>query len=349
MGAYPHQEPIFGFTGPVARGVAVGILMVAITVALLSLPEQSEQWIRSREMVRKLYLFPILLCASWFGGAGAALSTVGATAVCAGLAGSSWPSEVSGQVARIGEVGVFWLVGALAASFFEQQKRFIRDIETANDNTLLALASALDIREHSTGVHSQRVADYTLRLAKEMRITSREELDVIWRGALLHDMGKIGIPDNILLKPGPLTEEEWKVMRTHPEVGSRMLRKIDFLRKSSAIVLSHHERFDGKGYPRGLQGSHIPLGARLFAVIDVYDALTTDRVYHTGRTHAEALENITDGAGSRFDPEVVAAFRKIPFDELREIARNNETPLLLSPASTPSMREAASAVLSPQP
>jgi putative nucleotidyltransferase with HDIG domain len=349
MEGYPHQEPIFGFSGPVARGVAVGILMVAITVALLSLPEQSEQWIRSREMVRKLYLFPILLCASWFGGSGAAVSTVAATAVCAGLAGSSWPSEVSGQVARIGEVGVFWLVGALAASFFDQQKRFIRDIETANDNTLLALASALDVREHSTGVHSQRVADYTLRLAKEMRITRPEELDVIWRGALLHDMGKIGIPDTVLLKPGPLTEEEWKVMRTHPEVGSRMLRKIDFLRKSSEIVLSHHERFDGKGYPRGLKGAHIPLGARLFAVIDVYDALTTDRVYHTARSHAEALENITEGDGTRFDPEVVAAFRKIPFDELREIARNNETPLLLSPVAAPSLREAASAVLSPQP
>jgi putative nucleotidyltransferase with HDIG domain len=349
MGEYPHQEPIFGFTGPVARAAAVCILMVAITVALISLPEQSEQWIRSREMVRKLYLFPILLCASWFGGAGAALSTVAATVVCGGLAGSSWPSEVSGQVARIGEVGVFWLVGALAASFFEQQKRFIRDIEAANDNTLLALASALDIREHSTGVHSQRVADYTLRLAKEMRITSREELDIIWRGALLHDMGKIGIPDNILLKPGPLTEEEWKVMRTHPEVGSRMLRKIEFLRKSSGIVLSHHERFDGKGYPRGLQGAHIPLGARLFAVIDVYDALTTDRVYHTGRSHAEALENIMEGSGNRFDPEVVAAFGKIPFDELREIARNNETPLLLSPVSAPSLREATTAVLSPQP
>jgi len=145
----------------------------------------------------------------------------------------------------------------------------------------------------------------------------------------------------VLLKPGPLTEEEWKVMRTHPEVGGRMLRRIAFLKDVAEIVLSHHERFDGAGYPRRVQGEQIPRGARLFAVIDVYDALTTDRAYHNARCHAEALENLREGAGSRFDPAVVAAFERIPFDELREIARNNQTPLALSPSDVASRREAA--------
>ena len=348
MGEYSREESIFGFSGPAARTVAAAILLVAITVVLSSLPEKSSEWIRSREMIRKLYLFPILLSAMWFGARGAASSTVFATLVCGGLAGNAWPAEVSSQVERVGEVAVFWLVGALSASFFEQQKRFVGKIEVANDNTLLALAAALDVREHNTGVHSQRVADYTLRLAREVGVRDKDTLDVFWRGALLHDVGKIGIPDKVLLKPGPLSDEEWVVMRNHPDVGARMLRKIEFLRDPSEIVLSHHEWYDGSGYPRKLKGDQIPLGARLFAVIDVYDALTTDRAYHTSRSHTDSLVKLREGSNTHFDPAVVAAFAKIPFEELREIAKKNQTSLLLASPPVPSLHQVAS-VLSPQP
>ena len=348
MGEYSREESIFGFSGPAARTVAAAILLVAITVVLSSLPEKSSEWIRSREMIRKLYLFPILLSAMWFGARGAASSTVFATLVCGGLAGNAWPAEVSSQVERVGEVAVFWLVGALSASFFEQQKRFVGKIEVANDNTLLALAAALDVREHNTGVHSQRVADYTLRLAREVGVRDKDTLEVFWRGALLHDVGKIGIPDKVLLKPGPLSDEEWVVMRNHPDVGARMLRKIEFLRDPSEIVLSHHEWYDGSGYPRKLKGDQIPLGARLFAVIDVYDALTTDRAYHTSRSHTDSLVKLREGSDTHFDPTVVAAFAKIPFEELREIAKKNQTSLLLASPPVPSLHQVAS-VLSPQP
>jgi putative nucleotidyltransferase with HDIG domain len=347
MGDYSREESIFGFSGPVARIVGAAILMAAITVALYSLPEKSSEWLRSREMIRKLYLFPILLSAMWFGARGAASSTVFATLVCGGLAGNAWPAEVSSQVERVGEVAVFWLVGALSASFFEQQRRFIGQIEVANDNTLLALAAALDVREHNTGVHSQRVADYTLRLAREVGVRDKDTLDDFWRGALLHDVGKIGIPDKVLLKPGPLSDEEWVVMRNHPEVGVRMLRKIEFLRGPSEIVLSHHERHDGAGYPRKLKGAEIPLGARLFAVIDVYDALTTDRAYHTARSHTDALTKIREGSDTHFDSAIVAAFAKIPFEELREIAKKNQTSILFASPPAPSLHQVAS-VLSPQ-
>jgi putative nucleotidyltransferase with HDIG domain len=346
MGDYSREESIFGFSGPVARIAAAAILLVAITIALSSLPEKSSEWIRSREMIRKLYLFPILLSAMWFGARGAASSTVFATLVCGGLAGNVWPVEVSSQVERVGEVAVFWLVGALSASFFEQQKRFVGQIEVANDNTLLALAAALDVREHNTGVHSQRVAEYTLRLAREVGIRDKDAFDVFWRGALLHDVGKIGIPDKVLLKPGPLSEAEWAVMRNHPEMGARMLRKIEFLRGPSEIVLSHHERYDGGGYPRKLKGAQIPLGARLFAVIDVYDALTTDRAYHTARSHMDALIKIREESDTHFDPAVVAAFAKIPFEELREIAKKNQTSLLFDAPAVPSLHQVAS-ILSP--
>lgn len=346
MGDFSREESIFGFSGPTARIVATAILLVAITVALYSLPEKSSEWLRSREMIRKLYLFPILLSAMWFGARGAAASTAFATMVCVGLAGNAWPAEVSSQVERVGEVAVFWLVGALSASFFEQQKRFIGQIEVANDNTLLALAAALDVREHNTGVHSQRVADYMLRLAREVGVRDKGTLDDFWRGALLHDVGKIGIPDKVLLKPGQLSEEEWAVMRNHPEVGARMLRKIEFLRGPTDIVLSHHERYDGAGYPRKLKGAQIPLGARLFAVIDVYDALTTDRAYHTARSHSDALTKIREMSDTRFDPAIVAAFVRIPFEELREIAKKNQTSLLFASPPVPSLHQVAS-VLSP--
>ena len=348
MDQYSREESIFGFSGPTARILTTAILLVAITIALYSLPEKSSEWIRSREMIRKLYLIPILLSAMWFGARGAAISTAFATLVCAGLAGNAWPAEVSPQVERVGEVAVFWLVGGLSASFFEQQKRFVGQIEVANDNTLMALAAALDVREHNTGVHSQRVADYTLRLAREVGVRDKDTLDDFWRGALLHDVGKIGIPDNVLLKPGPLSEEEWVVMRNHPEVGARMLRKIEFLRGPTEIVLSHHERYDGTGYPRKLKGAQIPLGARLFAVIDVYDALTTDRAYHTARSHTESLRKIKEEVDAHFDPAVVTAFVKIPFEELREIAKRNQTPLLYASPPSASLHQVAS-VLSPQP
>ncbi len=348
MGDYSREESIFGFSGPEVRIVAAAILLVAISVVLFSLPEKSSGWIGSREIIRKFYFLPILLSAMWFGVRGAASSTAFATLVCGVLAGNDWPAEVSSQVGRVGEVAVFWLVGGLSASIFEQQKRFIGKIEVANDNTLIALASALDVREHNTGVHSQRVADYMLRLAREAGVREKDTLDDFWRGALLHDVGKIGIPDKVLLKPGPLSEEEWAVMRNHPEVGAGMLRKIEFLRGPSKIVLSHHERYDGTGYPGKLKGAQIPLGARFFAVIDVYDALTTDRAYHTARSHTDALTKIREKSDTHFDPAVVAAFAKIPFEDLREIAKKNQTPLLFASPPIPSLYQVASA-LSPQP
>jgi putative nucleotidyltransferase with HDIG domain len=349
MGELRPQESIFGFSGPVARGVAVSILMAAITIALFSLPEHSAEWVRSQELVRKLYLLPILLCAAWFGGRGALIGTAAATLACLGLVGNPWPAELPAEIERLGEVGVFWLVGALSASFFEQQKRFLSDIETANDNTLLALASSLDVREHNTGVHSQRVANYMLRLARELGIVDRDELDAAWRGALLHDVGKIGIPDEVLLKPGPLTDEEWRVMRTHPDVGVRMLHKIDFLRRPAEIVQAHHEWFDGSGYPRGISGPEIPLAARMFAVIDVYDALTTDRAYHTARSHAEAVTELQQKAGSHFDPGVVAAFIRIPFEDLRQIAWNSQASLLLEEGDAPAFRATSPVGTFPRP
>ena len=320
----PSEEKIFGFSGPLAKVAAVSVLIVAVTAFLFSLPEQSAEWHQSRELVRKLFLIPLLLSAAWFGAPGAAASTAVVTGICGVLVVLGWSSDLSAHAGQVGELGVFWLVGGLAANFFEQQRKHILSMEEANQNTLIALASALDAREHGTGLHSQRVADYTLRLAAEMGIRDRVTLEMIGKGALLHDVGKIGVPDNVLMKPGLLTPEEWEVMRTHSEVGNRLLGKFGFLREPAEIVLCHHERYDGSGYPRGMKGEAIPLGARMFAVIDVYDALTTVRPYHGAETHAAAVKVLRSGAGTLFDPAVVSAFERVPAAEWAAIASKLE-------------------------
>jgi HD-GYP domain-containing protein (c-di-GMP phosphodiesterase class II) len=170
-----------------------------------------------------------------------------------------------------------------------------------------ALAAALDAREHETGMHSKRVACHTLVLAR--RFTSDETvLQQVYWGALLHDIGKIGIPDAVLLKQGALNDEEWQTMRAHPEIGHRILSSVPFMATATEIVLSHEERYDGSGYPRGLRGEEIPLWARLFAVIDTLDAMTSDRPYRKGLSYDAARTEILRMAGTQFDPVAVQAF-----------------------------------------
>lgn len=170
-----------------------------------------------------------------------------------------------------------------------------------------ALASALDAREHETGQHSKRVACHTLVLARRFTSDPQRLRQVYW-GALLHDIGKIGIPDAVLLKQGPLNAGEWRVMRTHPEIGQRIVGAVPFMAEAAQIVLSHEERYDGGGYPRGLAGEAIPLWARLFAVIDALDAITSDRSYRKAQSFEAATHIIESAAGSQFDPMAVDAF-----------------------------------------
>jgi putative nucleotidyltransferase with HDIG domain len=183
-------------------------------------------------------------------------------------------------------------------------------IELTYDETLQALAAALDLRDNDTAGHSRRVMEYTVRIAKAVGCT-KVQLSNIARGALLHDIGKIGMPDAILRKPGPLTDKERSVMETHVEVGYSLLNHIGFLAGAAEIVLAHHERFDGAGYPQGLRGSEIPLGARIFSVADTLDAITSDRPYRLARTFAVAREEINRESGKQFDPDVVSAFMAI--------------------------------------
>jgi len=187
----------------------------------------------------------------------------------------------------------------------------MKRIEGTYDETLEALGAALDLRDTETEGHSRRVSRCCLEMAKKMECTG-EQLKQIARGSYLHDIGKIGIPDAILLKPGRLTEEETAVMQTHARVGYDLVSRIAFLAPAAEIVLTHQEQYNGTGYPQGLMGQEIPLGARIFAVADTLDAMTSDRPYRRALSLAVARAEITRESGRQFDPEVVRVFLSIP-------------------------------------
>lgn len=180
-------------------------------------------------------------------------------------------------------------------------------LEQSYDATLEGWVRALELRDHETEGHTQRVTELTLRLARKMGI-SEEDLVHIRRGALLHDIGKMAVPDAILLKPGKLSQEEWAVMRQHPVHAYEWLRSVAFLQQALDIPYYHHERWDGSGYPHGLRGDQIPLAARIFAVIDVWDAMHIPRPYHSGHSNDEVRAYLRMNAGRLFDPQVVEAF-----------------------------------------
>jgi putative nucleotidyltransferase with HDIG domain len=184
------------------------------------------------------------------------------------------------------------------------------ELSLAYDATIEGWARALDLRDHATEGHSRRVTDTTLRLARMLGVPA-EELVHVRRGALLHDIGKMAVPDAILLKPAQLTAEEWVVMRRHPRLAYELLAPIEFLRPALDIPHAHHERWDGIGYPHGLRGEEIPLAARIFAVADVFDALTSDRPYWGARSREEAIDHIRAQSGRQFDPHVVEAFLQV--------------------------------------
>jgi len=196
------------------------------------------------------------------------------------------------------------------ALLFSKVRRYAEEVELSYDSTLKVLMAALDTKDPTTSGHSERVTRLTVELAKEMGVP-RERLIDIERGALLHDVGEIGVPDEVLRKPASLDNAEWEAVQKHPLLAGLMVSKVDFLEGALPILLYHHERYDGSGYPFGLDGKAIPIEARIFGVVDAYDAMTSDRPYRHAMPHALAMREIQAQAGIQFDPEVVEAFLRV--------------------------------------
>ncbi|ACG72429.1 response regulator receiver modulated metal dependent phosphohydrolase [Anaeromyxobacter sp. K] len=211
----------------------------------------------------------------------------------------------------------------------EINTRLEQMVQQRTQALLEGLIAALDYRDAETQWHSRRVSLYARRLAQQLGM-EEPALTVIEHGALLHDIGKIGVRDRVLLKPGPLTGEEWTEMKRHPELGWALLQRVDYLRPASAIVLQHQEKWDGSGYPSGLGGEEIVIGARIFHVVDTLDAITSDRPYRRSRPFAEAREEIVRCRGTQFDPRVVDAFVAVPPEDWERIRLDVETVAVLS-------------------
>ena len=221
---------------------------------------------------------------------------------------------------------------SLVAARTQQLQAALRDLERSYDITLQALGDALDLKDRETEGHSRRVTAFTMAIARAMGLPP-ESVATIARGAFLHDIGKMAIPDKILNKPGKLDTDETAIMREHCFKGYQIVKKIPFLTEACEIIYSHQERFDGTGYPRGLKGKEIPLGARIFSVADTLDAITSDRPYRAARSLVVARKEIQDWSGRQFDPEVVEVFLQMPdeiFEELRRAIGEQNDPLAYS-------------------
>jgi len=210
----------------------------------------------------------------------------------------------------------------------EKLSETVDELSRTYRSTLGALAMALDARDAETRGHSERVVAFSLRLGVQLGLP-REDLVGLERGALLHDVGKIGVRDAILLKPASLTPDEWQEMKLHTEFGRAILEQVPFLANAIPVVAEHHERWDGSGYPRGLKGEEIDVKARVFAVADCIDAVTSDRPYRRASSFEAAGEELVQHAGTQFDPRIVEAFFAVPLDEWRELRRRaNELSIL---------------------
>jgi putative nucleotidyltransferase with HDIG domain len=203
--------------------------------------------------------------------------------------------------------------------------RALNSLEGAYRSTLKALTAALETRDSETHGHSERVVTYSLRLGREYGLNS-DEMKALEFGSLLHDIGKIGVPDSILRKPAKLTDEEWVRMREHPLHGQQILRGIEFLQGAARVVAQHHEKWDGTGYPLGLRAEDIDICARIFAVADAFDAITSDRVYRRGKSYEAAAQELDDWAGRQFDPKVVEAFHRVPKEDWEVLHRQSLLP-----------------------
>jgi putative nucleotidyltransferase with HDIG domain len=211
----------------------------------------------------------------------------------------------------------------------DQLQAALEELKRSYDITLEVLGEALDYKDRETEGHSKRVTAYTMAIASRMGVP-KEQIETIARGAFLHDIGKMAIPDNILNKPGKLTPDEVAIMREHCHLGFKLVRKIPVLQEAAEIVYSHQERFDGSGYPRGLKGEGIPLGARIFSIADTLDAITSDRPYRPAQTLDAARVEIEKWAGKQFDPEVVKVFLEMPnkiWEDLRREINAQDNPL----------------------
>ncbi len=325
------------FLPPWLKILTLAALLAGTGVAHWVTPTDDPQLHVLHVILRKLFFLPVVLGCIWYDVRGAWATALLATAIYLPHVGLQWQGQLTENANQVGEIVTIWMVAAVGGNQVRAERAALREAAETHRGAFLSLVAALDAREHETEVHSLRVAAYATRIGRELGM-ARDGLDRLEQAALLHDVGKIGVPDRILLSERALTEPEWETMKKHPGVGRRLLEPVPGLQDVAEVVYTHHERYDGLGYPRGLKRDAIPYAARVFAVADAFDAMTTPRPYRKEGMSCEAARGeIQREAGQAFDPKVVDAFLRVSCAEWEKIGRRaarRKTLSAISPEGT---------------
>jgi hypothetical protein len=305
---------------PRGRAAWAGAAFILVFALHWATPAGPHEWHWLHLVAQKLLFIPVLMCAAWFGLRETLLMTALVSAAFGLHIALQWRGQPMLQADQLAELVNLWVVAPAGWAFFRAERLATDRLRRAHADTLLTVVSSLELRERYTAGHSRRVAAYSLIAAEQMGLRDPAFLRLLEIGALLHDAGKIGVPDAVLLKTGPLDDKEWEAMRRHPESGADLARGSDALEGAAPIIAAHHERYDGRGYPAGLRDETIPLGARIVSAADVYDALTTARPYKRAFSHDEAVAILRDQSATALDPRVVKSYIAIPFYALAQAA-----------------------------
>lgn len=302
------------------RWMITGVLLFAVAATHWLVPRDDMSYHILHVVMRKALLLPVILAAIWFNLPGAIVTAFTASLLYIPHIVWQWSGQTHENVNQVGEIATVWIVAIVCGWLVSMEKNAMREKANANEGALLALIGTLDARKQKRKYHSMRVYAYASRLARELGL-SRDDMEVLAQASVLHDLGMISVPDHVLLKPGPLTGDEWKLIHKHPSIGFRIVRRVPAFGRMAEVVHAHHEQFDGSGYPRRLAAQDIPFLARVFSVADAFDAITTDRRYGSALPLSEASQVVANESGRQFDPHVVQAFMRISDTEWSRILR----------------------------
>jgi len=312
-------------TSATRRIAIVGVSLVVVSAAHWLVPMDNPFLHGLHLLLRKVFLLPVLLAAVWFGLRGSTVTAGLATALYLPHVLYQWGGRTIENLNQVGELASLWLVALVVGVLIAKETDARNQASESRRGVLTALSTALKVREKETERHSERVMTMARRLGWAMGLRGAE-LDQLASAALLHDIGKIGTPDRILMGKGPLDDRDRGVVRRHPELGRKILQAVPSLKEVAEIVYSHHERYDGSGYPRGLEEAEIPLLARIFSVVDTFDAIVSDRPYSARLPIEAARHIIARESGKQFDPSVVNAFLEVPIGDWASLLQSAREP-----------------------
>ena len=305
------------------RLLIVSLLVLVVSISHWITPTDDFNLLAVHVLWRKLFIIPIILAAIWFNLRGSLATALAETVLYLPHIVLQWSSQTGENINQAGEVASLWIVAVLAGFFVRREKAALQDLARSSDGALLALIGTMDARHQKRQYHAMRVFAYAERIAKELGLPP-DDLEVLARTSVLHDLGMIGVPDKILSGPTPFDENN-KTIRKHPLIGYNIIRRVPGLRKVAEVVYAHHERYDGTGYPKGRSGDRIPFLARVFAVADIFDDLTTAHPGHQALSFGKARQVIESERGLDFDPYVVDAFLRVPESDWLEILHRLES------------------------